>query len=377
MGIFLILAIFLIFMCNCLNSQQHIGGIQCILPPHMLDEINTNGGSDELKIVKNMQIMANKLRAHREHFALVAQLNPQPTITTATKALKPKLQRRIYTAQNTEKLPGKLLRAEGKPATGDLDADNVYDAAGKVWDFYFSLFGRNSIDNMGMAIKQTVHYSKKFANAFWDGTQMVYGDGDGDIFASFTKDIDVIGHELTHGIMQFEANLAYAFQSGALNESYSDVFGMLIKQKALNQTALEADWLIGRNVLKGNYALRSMKEPGTAYVKHPMLGTDPQPGNMANYKNLSITQDKGGVHINSGIPNKAFYVAARNIGGFAWEKAGRIWYEALVNPSLLKSKPDATFAEAKQFILRAAMNLYGTGSLEHKAVMSAWREVGL
>jgi Zn-dependent metalloprotease len=364
-------------MCNCLNSQQHISGIQCILPPYMLDQISTNGGSDGLKLVHNMQVMDSKLRSNRDHFTLIAQLAPPTAAQTATAALKPKLQRRIYTAQNTEKLPGKLLRTEGKPAVGDFDADNVYDAAGKVWDFYFSLFGRNSIDNMGMVIKQTVHYSKKFANAFWDGTQMVYGDGDGDIFASFTKDIDVIGHELTHGVTQFEANLAYAFQSGALNESYSDVFGMLIKQKALNQDANQADWRIGVNVLKGNYALRSMKEPGTAYVKHPMLGTDPQPGNMSNFKNLSITQDKGGVHINSGIPNKAFYVAARNIGGFAWEKAGRIWYEALVNPALLKSKPDATFAEAKEFILRAAMNLYGTGSLEHKAVMSAWREVGL
>lgn len=365
-------------MCTCLNSQQHVFGIQCILPPYMLEEMSENGGEGEVKIVKNMQILGNKIRLAREHSALVAQLSPDPTSKqTAAAALKPRLQRRVYSAQNKEKIPGKLMRSEGKVATGDADVDNVYDAAGKVWNFYFSLFGRNSIDNMGMVIKQTVHYSKKFANAFWDGSQMVYGDGDGEIFQSFTRDIDVIGHELTHGVIQFEANLAYAFQSGALNESFADVFGTLIKQKALNQDVKQADWLVGAQVLKGNYALRSMKEPGTAYVKHPMLGTDPQPGHMSNYRNLSITQDKGGVHINSGIINKAFYVTARNIGGFAWEKAGRIWYEALVNPSLLKSKPDATFAEAKEFILRATMNLYGIGSLEYKAVLSAWKEVGL
>ena len=137
----------------------------------------------------------------------------------------------------------------------------------------------------------------------WNGSQMLYGDGDNSIFIDFTKGNDVIGHELTHGVTQYEANLTYSQQLGALNESVSDVFGSLLEQYHLQQTAGDADWLIGQGLLTANVkgiALRSMKAPGTAY-DDPVLGKDPQPAHMKDYVNT--VSDNGGVHINSGIPN--------------------------------------------------------------------------
>ena len=180
-----------------------------------------------------------------------------------------------------------------------------------------------------MRLDFTVHYGEDYNNAFWNGTQMVYGDGDGELFDRFTKRIDVIGHELTHGITEYEAALNYQGQPGALNESFSDVFGSLIKQYTLKQTVDKADWLIGKGVfskkVKG-VALRSMQQPGTAYYD-PTIGKDPQPGHMKNY--VKTSNDNGGVHINSGIPNRAFYLAAIEIRGYGWEKTGKIWYITL------------------------------------------------
>ena len=223
-----------------------------------------------------------------------------------------------------------------------------------------------------MAIKQYIHFDKKFDNAFWDGTRMIFGDGDGTIFGSFTSDIDVIGHELTHGVTQFEANLEYHVQAGALNESMSDVFGIMIKQRLQNEDVKKSNWLIGENVLLGNkYALRSMKEPGTAFVNHPELGTDPQPATMKNFVTMPDTYegDWGGVHYNSGICNFAFYVTAFTIGGFAWEKAGRIWYAALTDKTL---NPTATFKDFKKLTMSKAETMFGKGSLEANAVKAGW-----
>ena len=176
----------------------------------------------------------------------------------------------------------------------------------------------------GATVVATVHYEKNYDNAFWDGTQLVFGDGDGKVFDRFTKPIDVLGHELSHAVTQHTANLTYQGQSGALNESLSDVFGACIKQRHLGQAAEDADWLVGAGIfLPGinGKALRSMAEPGTAY-DDPLIGKDPQVGSMADY--VDTTDDNGGVHINSGIPNRAFVIAARAIGGrdLEWRPAG-------------------------------------------------------
>jgi len=166
----------------------------------------------------------------------------------------------------------------------------------------------------------------------------------------------------------------YFQQPGALNESISDVGGSLVKQHALKQSVDEADWLIGAGLIANapGQALRSMKAPGTAY-DHPLLGKDDQPAHMDGY--VHTTADNGGVHTNSGIPNHAFYLAATKIGGYAWEGAGRIWYETVRDPRL---RPTARFRTFARLTLRACERLgHGAASTEYQAVREAWAEVGI
>jgi len=202
---------------------------------------------------------------------------------------------------------------------------------------------------------------------------MVYGDGDGDIFQRFTKSVDVIGHELTHGVTQSEARLRYSGEPGALNEHFSDVFGSLVKQFSKKQTAEKADWLIGEGLFTKKIhgvALRSMKAPGTAY-DDPLIGKDPQPDNMRDF--VKTTEDNGGVHLNSGIPNKAFYNVAIALGGHAWTRAGKIWYVTLTE----KARPATNFAQCAHMTTDVAGNLFGVDSDEQKAVKAAWADVGI
>jgi Zn-dependent metalloprotease len=183
----------------------------------------------------------------------------------------------------------------------------------------------------------------------------------------------VIGHELTHGVTQYEAGLVYWEQPGALNESMSDVFGSLVKQYQRQETADQANWIIGEGLFTANVngvGIRSMKAPGTAY-NDPVLGKDPQPAHMNNY--VKTVEDNGGVHINSGIPNHAFYIAALEMGGYAWEKAGQIWYKTLAE----KLTDRATFQQAADLTFEAAAELYGAGSKEQNAVKKGWAEVGI
>ena len=242
-----------------------------------------------------------------------------------------------------------------------------------TFEFFEKSYGRNSIDGAGLPMISTVHYGENYDNAFWNGDQMVYGDGDGTLFTAFTGPIDVTGHELTHGVTQYTAGLDYFGQSGALNESMSDVFGSLIKQYYKGQTADQADWLIGEGLLAEavhGVALRSMKEPGTAY-DDPQLGKDPQPAHMDHF--VRTSRDNGGVHINSGIPNRAFYLAAAEIGGNAWEKAGKVWYDTLTG-GLASDTDFAAFAAAT---VATATKLFGSGSAELTAVRNAWTGVGI
>jgi Zn-dependent metalloprotease len=230
-----------------------------------------------------------------------------------------------------------------------------------------------------MRIDSTVHYRVGYDNAFWDGQQMVYGDGDENLpaderlFNRFTIAIDIIGHELTHGVTQFEAKLVYSQQPGALNEHMSDVFGSLVKQRVRGHTAGQADWIIGEGLLTPNVngvGIRSMKAPGTAY-DDPVLGKDPQPAHMRDYVNT--ISDNGGVHINSGIPNYAFHLTAMDLGGYAWEKAGQIWYVTLRD----KLTQNSNFQACATLTHQVAGELYGIGSLEQQAVKNGWAGVGL
>jgi Zn-dependent metalloprotease len=289
-------------------------------------------------------------------------------------------ERSVFDANNTQRLPGTKVRGEGDPATGDVAVNEAYDGLGATFDLFWEEYERNSIDDNGLPLNATVHYGESYDNAFWNGSQMVFGDGDEDLpvedrlFNRFTIAIDVIGHELTHGVTENEAGLIYWGQSGALNESVSDVFGSLVKQYVDGQTADQADWLIGEGLFTENVngsAIRSMKAPGTAY-DDPVLGKDPQPDHMSDY--VDTVSDNGGVHINSGIPNRAFYLASVNIGGNAWDTTGLVWYETLINPRLRRFAQFRIFAYRT---IRTAALLFGSGSVEHEAIRAAWVEVGV
>lgn len=336
--------------------------ICCILPPHILEHVAVSGNEEQREWAFHTLNLSAQFRGRRD---IVGAVNF---------AVSPGQKRRtIYDAKNGEDLPGVLVRGEGDPPSTDPVVNEAYDGAGATYDLFKEVFGRNSVDDRGLRLDSTVHHSVKYDNAFWNGDQMVYGDGDGELFQRFTKSIDVIGHELTHGVTQYEAGLIYQGEPGALNESFSDVFGSLVKQRVKKQTADQADWIIGEGLLtpkmKG-VGVRSLKAPGTAY-DDPALGKDPQPGHVKNiYKG---TRDNGGVHINSGIPNHAFYLAAVEIGGYAWEKAGKIWYITLRDR--LRSR--ANFKQAANTTIHVAGELYGQGSKEQKAVQNAWQKVGV
>ena len=336
-----------------------------VVPPHVLKNLTQHSDAEVRERAHETMELSAQARGVR------AAIGPMAAFLAPSPGTK---RRTVYDARNGTKLPGKFVRGEGDKAVADKAVNEAYDYAGDTYDFYMKIYGRNSVDGNGMRLDSSVHYSQKFDNAFWNGTQMVYGDGDNVIFVHFTGCIDVIGHELTHGVTQFTSGLDYQDQSGALNEHFSDVMGSLVKQWKHNQTAAQADWLIGAGLLapgvKG-VALRSMKDPGTAYNDPKTLGKDPQPANMKNYLNTS--QDNGGVHINSGIPNKAFYNTAYALGGYAWEKAGRIWFNAFTK----RVQSSATFADAAQDTLDAAAELYGPGSAEQLAVAQAWNAVGV
>jgi len=345
----------------------------------MLDEIIRNGTPVQRTIALQTIATSERLRSHRNVMTDRKARSALGTMAAVETALAAGKQRTIYDAKNGTSLPGTVVRAEGDPPTADVAVNEAYDGSGATYDIYQSVYGRDSIDGNGMKLDSTVHYQKGYDNAFWNGKQMVYGDGDEDqpvedrLFNRFTIAIDVIGHELTHGVTQFEANLRYLAQSGALNESFSDVFGSLVKQFNLHQTASEADWIIGEGLFTPNVngvGIRSMKAPGTAY-NDPVLGKDPQPAHMKDYVNT--LNDNGGVHINSGIPNHAFYITALELGGNAWEKAGAIWYRTLTE----KLSTDSNFADAANLTFVAAGELYGANSLEQQAVVKGWTEVGL
>ncbi|PRB14818.1 M4 family metallopeptidase [Microbacterium sp. MYb62] len=292
-----------------------------------------------------------------ENGDLVAQLSDAPNRT-------------ISDAGNTQQLPGAVVRGEDDAPVDDSAVNEAFDGLGATFEMLLSAFDRNSLDDAGAPLDATVHYGIDYDNAFWDGERMVFGDGDGEVFQHFTGSLTVIGHELAHGVVQHTANLEYQGQPGALNESIADVFGALTEQYALGQTADQATWLIGAEIFTDaveGAALRSMIAPGTAYDDDE-LGRDPQPDHMSGF--VRTTEDNGGVHINSGIPNRAFALFATDLGGKAWERAGTVWYRALTgglsSTATFTDFADATVATATAIDAATAA-----------AARRAWRTVGV
>lgn len=278
--------------------------------------------------------------------------------------------RTISDAGNTQTLPGAVVRREDDEPVADESANQAFDGLGATFEMLLSAFGRNSLDDAGAPLDATVHYGVDYDNAFWDGERMVFGDGDGEVFVGFTTSTTVIGHELAHGVVQYTANLEYQGQPGALNESIADVFGALTEQHLLGQSAADATWLIGAEIFTDavqGKALRSMIEPGTAYDDDE-LGKDPQPAHMNDF--VRTTEDNGGVHINSGIPNRAFALFAIDLGGNAWETAGTVWYRALTG-GLSSTATFTEFADATVAAASAVDDATAT------AARRAWSTVGV
>ncbi|MFG3257919.1 M4 family metallopeptidase [Streptomyces sp. NPDC048172] len=342
-----------------------------IVPPHVLDHVSRSADS-ALADPARRTLEQDAAQRTRRRITTVRMVHATPRALDEAAEKKP--QRTIYDVKHRETLPGRKVRAEGSKPVKDATVNRAYAGLGATFELYLTVYKRFSIDGVGLPLDASVHYGENYGNAFWDGDRMVFGDGDGEIFRDFTLPVDVIGHELTHGVTQYTANLEYFGQSGALNESLSDVFGSLIKQYGLGQDAAQADWLIGAGLFTDRVegeALRSMKAPGTAY-DDDVLGKDPQPATMDDY--VHTGRDNGGVHINSGIPNHAFYQLATELGGHAWERAGQIWYDTLTGGTL---KPDSDFAAFARATLDAAASRYGESGEETEAVRKSWSQVGV
>jgi len=344
------------------TNSQHL----CfVIPPHILRSIaGANGPVVDSELRCGAQETIETMEGLIEE-----RLHPLEVVG------RPMLQKRrnVYDARNGRKLPGKLVVSDKKKRQGDDDALRAFDGSGDMYDFLADVFSRNSIDGRGLRMDSTVHYGKRFDNAFWNGSQMIYGDGDGRLFNSFTLALDVIGHEQTHGVTQYSAALGYHGQSGALNEHLSDAFGMMLKQWRNGLSPSESDWIIGEGlftaVVNGK-GVRSMSAPGTAY-DDPILGKDPQPAHMSGY--VDMPEDNGGIHINSGIPNRAFYLAAMAIGEASWTTLGSVWYETLTK----RLPSDAQFDDFAAATVDVAGELYGIAGAPQRAIADAWDEVGL
>jgi Zn-dependent metalloprotease len=344
----------------CLNP------IHCFLPPYVLDRMAESDNPKVRRLAVEAIARSATLRATRTALA-------QMPAMAALQSPEGKKNRLVYDMKNQGStfLPGKLVRSEGGPKSKDAAVNEAYDYAGATYDFYKKIFSRNSLDDRGMTLVSSVHLGRAYNNAFWNGEQMAYGDGDGVIFIRFTKSLDVVGHELTHGVVTHTSNLEYRNEPGALNEHFADVFGSLVKQWKRKQSAGKADWLIGPDIMGPGTKAKSLRtfKDGPAYEDDPVLGTDPQPKHLKD--KYTGTADSGGVHINSGIPNHAFYLVATTLGGHAWEKAGAIWYK-----TLLALHQTSGFADMVDMTAQSAAALYGAGSAQEKAVTKAWQAVG-
>lgn len=339
----------------------------CFLPPHVLDRLADSDNADYRRVAHRTAQAAAAAREHRLMFANMPGMAAVPSLTGS-------LERRVYNMNALEQpLPGTLARSESDTRTGDLAVDEAFDYAGHTYDYYKSELNRNSLDGQGMSLISSVHFGDHIDNAFWNGEQMLYGDGDGILFSRFTASLDVVAHELTHGVVQFTANLEYLMEPGALNEHFADVFGILVRfAKGQNQDPSNPkNWWIGAEVFK-DATVRGIRTftADKAYENHPVLGTDPQP---KHYRDKFVgPQDYGGVHINSGIPNHAFYNVVKALGATGLKKGARIWYETLKSLTQFSE-----FQEAAEKSYQNAGTLYGTGGVEQQAVADGWEAVGI
>jgi Zn-dependent metalloprotease len=340
---------------------------QCfIIPPDVLDRLSKNKKLPQLarkafKDAFDFEIHWRKLRSLQSKTTAVAL----QSLSTAA-PLKATTAITVYDCAGGTALPGSP--AMRPTSSSDATTKRAFDETTAVADFYRRVFGRNSLDKHGMTLQSSVHYGVNYNNAFWNGVQMTYGDGDGSIFTDFTLSNDVIGHELAHGVTQHSARLNYTNEAGGLNESISDVFGSMFRQWRAGQTAAKADWLIGRDIMgpaataQGFTCLRDLAKPA---AKHCLA---PQP---KHFSELTTGMDP---HYSSGVPNLAFYKAAKKIGGKSWETVGQIWYRALTGYASSPNLKMKTFANRTR---KLAKSMFPDKAAVYAAVDKAWIDVGL
>jgi len=320
---------------------------------------------DQAALQRTLEVDSEMRRLREVNASLVRSSAAIADLSGLT-ALAKKPAIKLFNCLNGNVLPGTPVPSPQSSTDGTIK--RTFKNTGDVAKFLKQEFSRNSLDGLGMDLISSVHYGQKYNNAFWNGQQMTYGDGDGAIFVDFTLGDDVVGHELTHGLTQYTLQLIYANEPGGLNESISDVFGSMFRQWQGNQTVTKADWLIGADIIgpkakaQGYTCLRDMAKPGSPKALAP------QPSHYSGY------HPGMDPHQSSGIPNNAFYRAAMAIGGKSWEKTGQIWFKALTGygPS-----PNMTMKQFANRTRTVAKQSYGPTSAEAKAVDSSWAAVGL
>ncbi|MCY1127948.1 M4 family metallopeptidase [Frigidibacter sp. RF13] len=339
-----------------------------IIPQDVLERLSHDEGLEmptraAMERTALLDAEIRKLRIQNQKLTrLGMQISPgleKPMAATPPKVL-------IYDCQRGTTLPGVPVLTPG--SSGDVTARTAFTETTELAKFYSKVFGRNSIDDQSMSLVSSIHYGVDYNNAFWNGVQMTYGDGDGRIFLDFTKGNDVIAHEITHGVTQHTIQLAYTNQAGGLNESLSDVFGSMFRQWQAGQTVATADWLIGADIMgpaarAGGYScLRDMANPA---AKHALA---PQITHFSQYKNGMDP------HHSSGVPNLAFTTAAKALGGKSWEKMGQIWYKAMTG---YRPSPNLRMAAFARRTRKAAASLYPKDAKVMAALDQGWKKVGL
>lgn len=368
------------------QTPQNRGYICSFVPEYVLEAISQSTSAkvdDSCRSCAETSISAARAyHDQRGSPGLISQDSTTQSQQTLSGGKKEVVERIVYDSAQSERLPGRLARSEGQERTDDRQVGNCYDGIGIVSNFFRDVLGRKSLDGKGMNLIASCHYRENglpLNNAFWTSPQkqIVFGDGDGVVFDYLTDSLDIIAHELTHGLIDHTAQLVYRNQSGALNESCADVFACMIEQWHQNTTVDQADWVLGQTMFPVSFrglALRSVKNPGSAYENHEVLGDDIQPKHMDNlYRGES---DLGGVHINSGIPNYAFYLAAKEVGGYVWEKIGLVWYTSLLQPRD-KIPMNCDFKQFAELTVEVAGTLFSKDVSVKEAIRKAWISVGV
>ncbi|ATB32802.1 M4 family metallopeptidase [Melittangium boletus] len=308
----------------------------------------------------------------RDHVFVSAQ---DGSVLGRTTDIHTALNRAVYSANNGSSLPGTLKRSEGGAATGDTHVDDNYGHLGTTYNCYKENFGRDSFNNAGAQLKSTVHYSTSYTNAFWNGSQMVYGDSDGVDAGPLGKSLDVTVHELTHAVTEYESDLTYSYESGALNEGISDIFAAYCESWTKGWSMDAPIWMIGDDIWT----------PGVPNDALRYMGNPTQDGSSKDYypERYTGASDNGGVHWNSGIANLAFKLLSTggthpraktttNVAGIGVQKAGAVFYKA--NTDYFTAS--TTFAQAKAYTGQAVEAL-GYSAADIASVADAWTAVGV